>query len=282
MRQALDFAGHADPSGLAMKLQGRLRHHASDGSATFALFREDVGVAGVNLQVETRGDAARSLTLTSAWHAGQLDDLRQLVQVLLQRHPHEVVRLPLHLLPERRCAQLEAGLAPLGFKRQRLVHLRFELSEVPPLGTPLVLEAYREADERSFRQLYQDSEGAAPSEAHWAYLKRKGGAFRPDFWFVARETLDQQAVGYAFCSVSGTGIDANYSLDAVGVRRRYRADSEMLRRVLLSLLHELAGASPLGAVDTMLPGDDPKLIEILGYLGFVTLERVPLLLKRPE
>lgn len=282
IRQSFAFAGHADPAGLALKLQGRLRQPSTETSATYALFRDGVSVAGVNLQDGTKGDAARRLTFTSPWHVGQPADLLGLLEELLDRHPHEVALLPLHLLPEQRCAELQAVLAPLGFRRQRQVHLRFELSEVPPLGSPLVLEAYREEDERHFRELYADSEGAAPSEARWAYLKRRGGPFSPNFWFVARETLDQEAVGYAFCSVAGRGIDANYSIDAVGVRRRFRGDSEMLRRMLLTLLHELSGASPLGAVDAVLPDDDPKLIQILGYLGFVTLERVPLLLKRPD
>src|SRR5690606_23900915 len=126
--------------------------------------------------------------------------------------------------------------APLGFRRDRLTRLRFQLSEVPPLGAPLVLEAYTQRDERAFREVYRGAEGRAPSDARWALLKRRSGPFQPDLWFVARETLDQEPVGYAFCGRRSRGVDASYTLDAAGVLQRYRGDSEMLRRLLLSTL----------------------------------------------
>ena len=67
----------------------------------------------------------------------------------------------------------------------------------------------------------------------------------------------------------------------MGVLPRYRHDSEMLRRLLLSLLHELSGISPFGTVTADLPDSDPKLIDILASLGFETAERIPLLMKHP-
>lgn len=281
MRQALTFAGHADPAGLALKLQSKLRHPAQDASSSFALFEGGEGLAGVNVQSTHKGDGVMGVTLSTAWHAGDGGALLTLVEALLDRYPHEVARLPLHLLPEERCAELAAMLKPLGFAREQQTRLRFELSEVPPLGAPLVLEAYRQEDERAFRELYEAAEGREVSEAQWAYLKRKGGPFSPNLWFVARQTLDQEPVGYAFCGTQRRGIDATYTLVGAGVLQRFRSDSEMLRRLLLSLLHELSGASPFGAVDTLLPDTDPKLIEILQLLGFDVVERTPLLIKRP-
>ena len=55
----------------------------------------------------------------------------------------------------------------------------------------------------------------------------------------------------------------------------------MLRRLVLSTLHELAGSSPFGKAVSELSGADPKLIRILGSLGFETLDRWPVLLRLP-
>lgn len=281
VRKALEFAGHADPAGLALKLQARLRHPGSDASRSYALFREQHGVAGVNLRVERRDDAAHRLTLSALWHDQAPEALAELVTRLLTDNPHEVAVVPLHLLAEEQCVALSQLFARLGFIRERHVRLRFELSEVPPLGVPLVLEAYRQEDEQAFRGVYQAAEQRPASAAHWAYLKRKGGRFTPDHWFLGRETLDQEPVGYAFCSRERRGLDSRFTLDGAGVLPRYRQDSEMLRRLVLSVLHELSGSSPLGTVEAELPDSDPKLIEILASLGFERVERVPLLIKRP-
>lgn len=281
MRQALTFAGHADPGGLALRLQPRLKQPGHDGSVSYALFQDGQGVAGLNLRLQNRDDAASSLTLSSVWHSQRPGALYRLVQELLERHPHEVALAPLHLLPDATCAALAELLAPLGFVRERHARLKFELSEVPPLGTPLVLEAYRQEDEHAFRTVYQQAEQRTADAAHWAYLKRKGGRFTPDHWFLARETLDQAPVGYAFCSRMRRGVDASFTLDGAGVLPQFRDNSEMLRRLILSLLHELSGASPFGDVHADLPDSDPKLIDILASLGFESVERVPLLIKRP-
>lgn len=278
--KTLEFAGHADPAGLAMKLQARLRHPGSDASRSYALFREGHGVAGAHLRTERRDDASR-LSLTALWHAEAPTALLELVTRLLEENPHEVAVVPLHLLGEERCAALAELFAELGFVRERHVKLRFELSEVPPLGIPLVLEAYRQEDEQAFRRVYEAAEQRRADAAHWAYLKRMGGRFTPDHWFLGRETLDQEPVGYAFCSRDRRGVDARFTLDGAGVLPRFRTDSEMLRRLVLSVLHELSTASPLGRVEAELPDSDPKLIDILASLGFQRVERVPLLIKRP-
>lgn len=264
-----------------MKLQARLRHPGSDSSRSYALFREQQGVAGANLRIERRDDAASRLTLSALWHVEAPGALQELVTNLLADNPHEVAVAPLHLLAEEKCVALAELFGELGFVRERHVRLRFELSEVPPLGVPLVLEAYRQEDEQAFKRVYQAAEQRQADAAHWAYLKRMGARFTPDHWFLARETLDQDPVGYAFCSRERRGVDARFTLDGAGVLPRYRQDSEMLRRLVLSVLHELSGASPFGTVEAELPDSDPKLIEILASLGFERVERVPLLIKRP-
>jgi hypothetical protein len=282
MRQALTFAGHADPGGLALKLQARLKHPGHDASTSYVLFRDGLGVAGANLKEESSHGAASSLMFSSVWYVDAPEALVELVTDLLGRHPHEVATVPLHLLAEDTCAALADLLGPLGFVRERHARLRFALSEVPPLGTPLVLEAYRQEDEHAFREMYQHAEQRRADAAYWAYLKRKGGRFTPDHWFLARETLDQEPVGYAFCSRLDRGVDAHFTLDGAGVLPQFRENSEMLRRLVLSLLHELSGASPLGTVEAKLADSDPKLIHILGSLGFELMEHVPLLIKRPN
>ncbi len=282
MQRAFAFAGHSDPHALATKLHGQLRSAMHDAEHCFVRRDAERPRAGAYLQGPQRSDVALTFNLFSVWHDDAPGELVQLVTELLEANPHEVVRLPLHLLSDARCAELADLLAPLGFVRDELSHLRFQLTEVPPLATHLVLESYQPALERDFRSVYQRAEGGAVSDARWALLKRREGPFHPDLWFLARETLDQEPVGYAFCGSGKRGVDASYSLDAVGVLQRYREDSEMLRRLLVSILHELSGISPLGAVDALLGSGDAKLPAILGSLGFERLERVPLLMKTPD
>lgn len=281
MRRALEFAGHENAGNLALQLQRMLRHPVQDAAASYALFEAGDGLAGANVRGEDDGNSARRVTLFNVWHAGEPHYLYELASELLARHHHEVAFVPLYLLPEERCRELAAVLAPLGFVRDRYHTLRFDLTEVPPLGSPLVLEAYREEDERAFKDAYRSAEGERPSDARWAYLKRKGGPFSPDLWFLARETLDQRAVGYAFCSATKRGVDASYVLDGAGVLGELRSDSDMLRRLLISLLHELAMRAPMGTVEAELPSGDPKLVQILVSLGFVEVEVTPTLVKLP-
>ncbi len=281
MHQALAYAGHADPGGLALKLHPLLKSPGHDDSVSFALLEGGVALAGATARDTRNSDGVQTLRLSNVWHDDAPEALSRLVAHLLSRRQHEVAVVHLYSLPEAHCSELAQLLGPLGFARELHHVLRFELSEVPPLGTPLVLEAYRQADEPRFREVYHEAEGLPARGPQWAYLKRKGGRFTPDHWYIARETLDQDPVGYAFCSRTKVGIDSSYSLDGVGVLPRFRGDSEMLRRLLLSLLQELSGISPFGTVTADLPDSDPKLIEILASLGFETVERVPLLMKHP-
>ena len=143
------------------------------------------------------------------------------------------------------------------------------------------------------------AEGGERSDGAWAWLKRWRGPFRPDLWFIARETLDQEPVGYAFVGTNKPSLDASYYLTAVGVLPEHRHSSEMLRRLVVSTLTELAGdgnpaallgmrygletrdGAPQGGFDATLSTRDPKLIEILRSLGFASGDPYPMLIKRP-
>lgn len=282
MRQALAFVGHADPQGLALRLNARLRNALADAERCYVHARgSGQPTAGVYLEVKGGGDGARKATVTSPWHDGDPDALRELVERLIEREEPEAIVVPLHLLGEQRATELHALLAPLGFERDELRRLRFELTDVPPLGLPLVLEAWQPVSEPAFRRLYETAEGVRVSDARWSFMKRRGGPFQPDLWFLARETLDQEPVGYAFTSASSQELDAAYELTAVGVLQGHRLDSEMLRRLVVTVLRELAGHSPVGVVDTTLSSSDPKLVAILESIGFEALERTAALVKLP-
>ena len=282
MRQALTFVGHADPHGLSLRLNARLKDAVADAERCF-VYAPDAGppTAGVYLQAEGGGNAVKGAHLASVWHDGAPAALLGLVESLLDQVEPEVVTVPLHLLPKSRSGELEGLLAPLGFRRDGLTRLKFELTDVPPLGSPLVLEAWAPADEGAFRDLFDDCEGASVSDARWSFMKRSGGPFQPDLWFTAREGLDQETVGYAFLGSTAREVDSAYELTSVGVRRRHRENSEMLRRLVLTALREISGRSPVGTVNTLLGASDPKLVSILTSLGFEALERTPVLIKRP-
>jgi hypothetical protein len=77
------------------------------------------------------------------------------------------------------------------------------------------------------------------------------------------------------------GIDGVYYLTAVGALAKYRDSTQMLRRLLLSSMQELAARSPFGRIETILSEADPKLIHIFESLGFAASETYPLLSKLP-
>lgn len=282
MRQALAFVEHADPQGLSLRLHSRLKDAAADAARCYVhVPPAGPPTAGLYLTLKGGGNGAKEAQLSSVWHEHDEGALQALVAHLIDREEAELVTVPLHLLGVERAAGLELLLAPLGFQRDELKRLRFELTDVPPLGSPLVLEAWAPGAEGAFRELYEAAEATTVSDARWSYLKRSGGPFQPDLWFVARETLDQDAVGYAFLGATTSEVDAAYRLTAVGVGQHLRADSEMLRRLVLTVLLELAGRSPFGTVEAQLGRADPKLVEILASLGFLTVEVTPVLVKLP-
>ena len=279
--RALAFLGHGDPWGFAQRLAPRIKDRRRDAERCFVLFDQGHPVAGAFVRAHAPGADDQSLILTQLWFEGGPEQLRQLVSELFRQHPHEAVYAPLVGVPEVVIGLLTQALAGLDFVVDNYLDLRFDLSEVPPIGLPLVLEAWSPTSDEAFRLLYQDAEETALSDGAWAWLKRWRGPFTPDLWFIARETLDQEPVGYAFVGTTERRLDASYYLTAVGVLPEHRHSSEMLRRLVVSILTDLASRSPLGRIDTSLTERDPKLIEILHSLGFETAARYPILVKLP-
>ena len=137
------------------------------------------------------------------------------------------------------------------------------------------------AGDATFRRVYAHAEARAVSDAHWSWRKRHGGAFRPDLWFLARPTPDQPPVGYAFAHVGRDALDAPYRLEAAGVARDHRGDSEMARRLIVTVLQELAGRSPMGTVVTDADTSEPAWRRILQAVGFDPTDRTRRLERPP-
>lgn len=280
--RSLHYLGHSDPKGLSLRLSPLLSNAASDSRHCYVLARAGAAPsAGIFFTPPDPDDDSGTAVFASPWHHDDNAALAELVAELLQRHTYEAALLELHSLDAERRRDLLDTLAPLGFQEDELIELRFELSEAPPLGAPLVFEAWTAEADRQFRTFYGAAEQRPASDAGWAFLKRRHGRFHPDLWLVARETLDQDPVGYAFCGSSERRLDARYNLDAVGVRHDLRADSDMLRRLVISLLNELAALSPVGSLSAELSASDPKLIGILRSIGFDLRSRTPVLVKPP-
>jgi hypothetical protein len=283
LSQYYAFLGHRDPRGLAKRVLKDARDLDHEAVRSFIyLDAFDRPRAGANVLAPLPGEDDQNLHLSNLWHVGDPQDLGWLLSRLLARHPHEAAHAPLYNLP----AAHVQGLAPVfeaqGFALETVCELAFELADLPPLGLPLVLEAWTHESDEGFREVFEQAEAEAVSDARWAYLKRSRGSFSPDLWFIARETLDQPPVGYAFYGAERKGIDGVYYLTAAGVLQEYRFSSEMLRRLVLSSMHELAARSPLGRLETSLGGRDPKLLEIFGLLGFDTEARYRAFVKLPE
>jgi len=281
--RALAFIGHSDPQRLALLLSPRFADARADARACRVLVREGVAPsAGVHVQAPHPDDDARRVLLSSPWHDDDPEGFVELVAHVLSRYDHDSAVVRLDAVPEGRREELAARLAPLGFAPDEVTAMRFDLSQVPPIGSPLLLEAWTPEADRRFRGFYADAEDRRVTDAGWAYLKRKNGPFQPDLWFLARETLDQEPVGYAFCGLVARKVDGSYTLDAVGVARPLRSDSVMLRRLVISTLHELASFSPVGAVDAEVSRADGRLGDILRLVGFEPVARSPVLVKRPD
>lgn len=275
------FQGHRDPYGFAQRIGPRLRDPRRDAGRSFVAESGGMPTAGAHMLPPDPEAHDQSLHLMQLWYEDDPADLTRLLEELLAKQPHEAVYVPLHGLLPRTVGKLAAALEPLGFGKDRYHRLRFDLVDVPPLGSPLVLEAWNPGADRAFRDLFERSEGEV-SERTWSWMKRKHGPFFPDLWFLARETLDQEPSGYAFCGALQQGIDASYYLTAVGVLPEHRDTSEMLRRVVVTTLEQLSVRSPLGRIETTLSGADPKLVSILHSLGFRTVDAYDLYVKIPR
>ena len=281
--RSLAFLGHLDPHGVAQRLAPLLRHARRDAARSF-VWERTVGPpsAGVVAFAPEPDDDERTLRFAQPWFEGDPDDLARLVAELSARFDHEAALLDLVGIPPDRSERLAALLAGEGFDLDVVRTLRFELAEVPPLGRPLTLEAWRPPADAHLRELVGRSEGWSLSDRRWAWLKRAAGPFRPDLWFAASEAPDRPPLGYALCGARSVGVEATIGLTAAGVLPEHRGSTEMLRRLVLSLLHELAGMSPLGRVETTLSGRDPKLVDILRSIGFTVEEPRPLLRRLPS
>jgi ribosomal protein S18 acetylase RimI-like enzyme len=224
----------------------------------------------------------RNLYLSNLWFKNAAADLEKLLGYLLGKFDHEAVHCPLYNVSPARLEALAPALLALGFEQRQAVDLEFDLADLPPLGLPLVLEAWSEENDGLFQGVFEQGEGFRPSEAFWAWLKRWRGPFHPNLWFVASETIDQEPVGYALYGLLQDGIDGVYYLTAAGVLAAYRDSSEMLRRLLISSMQELAARSPFARIQTLVTQRDPKLIHILESLGFERTSSYPVFVKQPR
>lgn len=275
--------GHPDPRGLAHRAIRKLNIE-TEAARSFILLEGERPRAGAYLKAPEPDADDQNLFLSSLWFDGSPAYLSHLVGGLLQKHPHEAAHFPLLSLTPERTEALTPVFEGLGFALEEEFELAFELVDLPPLGVPLVLEAWSPESEETFREVYAAAEGEEPSDEAWAYLKRLRGPFVPDLWFVARETLDQFPVGYAFYGMQQgePGVEGIYSLSKIGVSAAHRGSSEMLKRLALSSMHELAAQSPLGSIRTTVNAHDPKLIRIFEGLGFVVTHQYRVFTRVPR
>jgi len=284
-----DFLGHDYSRGLAHRAFSHLRDVDHEADRCFVLFTPDKRpLAGVYVVAPHHDDDDQNLYISNFWYQHEPEDLTRLLAHVLKEHHHEAARCPLFAGSSDIVVQMQAALEPLDFVLEQAHKLTFDLAELPPTDdAPLILEAWALETDGVFRQVFQDAEQFNPTDRRWAYLKRQYGKFTPDLWFIARETLDQDPIGYAFFGlhyqegVYLDGIDGVYYLTAVGALAKYRNSTQMLRRLLLSSMQELASRSPLGRIETILSEADPKLTHIFESLGFAASETYPLLVKLP-
>jgi hypothetical protein len=277
------FLGHSDPRAFARRSVRRFHDPMLEADRSYILFSPgDVPLAGVYVLAPEPEDDDQNLYLSNLWFRESAADLTQLLRELLRKFEHEAVHCPLYNVSPKRLEELTPALTALEFEARQAYDLEFELADLPPLGVPLVLEAWSEENDERFQKIFEHGEGFAPSEAFWAWLKRWRGPFQPNLWFLASETIDQEPVGYAFYGLTHEGIDGVYYLTAAGVLAEYRDSSEMLRRLLISSMAELAAQSPFGRIQTLVTQYDPKLIHILQSLGFEQKGAYPVFVKQPK
>ncbi len=283
LARSFAFLGHRDPWGLARRTVTLLRDPRRDAARTWVRTDDGEPRAGVVAWPPNPDVDDPTLRLAQPWFADHdAGAFVELVVEVLDRHPHEAVELDMSAVPPEPASSLAVALARLGFEPDALRALAFDLAEVPPLGRPLVLEAWQLDDDPTFRSFVGRAEGWMLGDGRWAWLKRAHGRFTPDLWCLAYESLDRGPVGYALAGRRRAGVDGDLALTAIGVAPEHRASTEMLRRLVLSLLHELAGASPLGRVRAELSDRDPKLVAILRSVGFDVGEPRPVLRRLPS
>ncbi len=277
------FLGHSSPRSFAHRAVLTMREIEAEANKSFVLLNSTgQPLAGTHVLAPNPDDDNQNLHLSNIWFSQDASDLSTLLTELLRRFHHEAAYCPLYNFSEQVSKRIAPVFTDLGFKLEQSHDMEFALADLPPLGMPLVLEAWSHQSDLKFREVFAQAEGFVPSERLWAWLKRWRGKFRPDYWFIARGTLDQEPVGYAFYGAHQTGLEGSYYLTAAGVLTKYRSSSEMLRRLVISSMHDLATRSPLGHIFTTVAEQDPKLIQIFESLGFVTNQKYPVYVKKPE
>ena len=278
-----EFLGHSDPRAFASRSVRALHDPVREADRSFILFEgDDVPLAGAYVAAPEEDEDDQNLYLSNLWFKRDAADLTRLLQRLLGQFGHEAVHCPLYNVSPARLAALAPALTALGFEQRQAADLEFDLAELPPLGAPLVLEAWSEESDERFQNVFEQGEGFTPSEPFWAWLKRWRGPFHPNLWFLGTETLDQEPVGYAFYGLLQEGLDGVYYLTAAGVLAEHRDSSEMLRRLLLSSMQELAAQRPFARIQTLVTQRDPKLVNILESLGFERRGSYPVFVQQPK
>jgi hypothetical protein len=294
LARAFAFVGHGDAWGLAQRAVARLGDPRRDAGRAWVLEAGRDGADGAHAPLAADPVAGvvawppdldldePTLRLAQPWHDGDEPvDFVRLVEAVLRREPHEAVELDLSAIEPARAGRLAEALSGFGFVRDGLRTLDFDLTDTPPIGLPLVLEAWRTESDAAFRGFVGRCEGMTVREGRWAWLKRVHGPFTPDLCLLAFETLDQPPVGYAIAGRRRAGIDAAVGLTAIGVAPEHRGSTEMLRRLLVTVLQEFAGQSPWGRVRAELSVSDPKLVSILRSIGFAVGDVRPVLRRLP-
>ncbi len=280
--KAYSFLGHSDPNRFVNSLISRMSDLDSEAKKCLIYKDESRGpLAGLVVLAPQKDASDQNLYIANLWYANKMEDALILLEHIQSKYHYEAIHYPLY----NHSKQLISALKPIfdkqGFDLNKETELEFKLNSLPPLGRPLVMESWTHKIDKKYREIYNACEGAEISDEAWAYLKRKSGSFNPNLWFLVSEGLDQEPIGYAFYSAKGFAIDAAYDQSGVGVLARYRNSSEMLKRLVLSSMHELAAISPFGTVKTRIDGDD-KLISIFEGLGFERLDTYHAFVKHPQ
>jgi len=279
--QAFGFLEHGDSQGFARKVFRKMIDLDIEAGRCLILQSELWPRAGVTVLAPEKDAANQNLYLANFWVKNQIEDIGILLEHIQDKYPWEAMYYPLYNHNQALINELRTVFEPRGFSLIDEFELVFELSELPPLGRPLILEAWTHSSDKYFKEIYEKSEGRSVSDEYWAYLKRRKGAFNPNLWFLLREGLDQMPIGYAFYGAKSFAIDGVYYQTEVGVLAEYRDSSEMLKRLVLSSLHELAAISPFGHVDTTVSGD-LKLKQIFEELGFDSSNSYQAFVKLPK
>lgn len=282
LTETLRFAGHGHPGALGRDLTSRLRDPRRDAERCWVdVSRQGAPTAGAVVRPPHEDDDERTVALGPMWFVGDVDAARGFVREVLASIPHDAVVVDVSDARPALVARLEAWLHPLGFDTRRSVRMVFPLVDTPPLGAPYAIEAWTPENDAVFKNTVEASEGRRVSEARWSWWKRKGGAFRPDTWFVHRITPDQDPVGYALCHGEGD-LDGAHVIEAAGVVASERGSTEAVRRLLITTLLELAAMSPWGTATIDADDGDPKWARILERIGFDSVSHRVVLERRPD